>query len=75
MEHKYNFNAFSGMFIFHVGLRKTAVSYMSCGKEPQSAKSAVLACEAVEGFADDGLDGDYFVFGQLLKLACALLVT
>jgi len=39
---------------------------------PQAAE-VELAFEVFEGFADDGLNGGYFIVGQLLKLAFASL--
>jgi hypothetical protein len=33
----------------------------------------LLVFEAVEGFADDGLDGGHFIVGQLFKLTFAPL--
>jgi hypothetical protein len=36
-------------------------------------RRALLAFEAVEGFADDGLDGGHFVFGKLLQFTFAPL--
>jgi hypothetical protein len=37
--------------------------------------TTTLAFEAVEGFADDGLNGGHFIVGQLFKLAFAPLAT